>query len=325
MNSKPTTRGIQEADVWAAADALIAQGLRPTIERVRQHIGRGSPNTVSPMLEGWFATLGQRLGVAEQPSGQQAENAIPQQVLDIAKNLWESARENALQVVQAQLQQREESLQAATELLDTQRLELEQRESHMQAQKQALDQALQMAQKQSEALGKRLDEVQAQVQERDQQLLQARKAMDDAAAQREQLLQKHDQDLQAASLERQRMADQYAGNERHMLTELDRARQELATSKKHATDQERKAETRFQELQAKFERSERESVELHAQIRTAQTAAALAQERTQDLKEMLQAQQQSAGSDGGSMSARKTTLAATRRSLLLLRERRGSR
>ena len=38
---KTTSRGVQEADVWAAADALIAQGLRPTIERVRQHIGRG--------------------------------------------------------------------------------------------------------------------------------------------------------------------------------------------------------------------------------------------------------------------------------------------
>jgi len=53
-----STRGVQQDDVWAAADALIAEGLRPTIERVRQKLGRGSPNTVSPMLEAWFATLG---------------------------------------------------------------------------------------------------------------------------------------------------------------------------------------------------------------------------------------------------------------------------
>ena len=45
------SRGIQEADVFAAADALLAEGQRPTIERVRLKIGRGSPNTVSPMLE----------------------------------------------------------------------------------------------------------------------------------------------------------------------------------------------------------------------------------------------------------------------------------
>ena len=41
-----TTRGVQEQDVWAAADAVLLQGERPTIERVLQHMGRGSPNTV---------------------------------------------------------------------------------------------------------------------------------------------------------------------------------------------------------------------------------------------------------------------------------------
>lgn len=61
-----SSRGVQREDVWAAADSLIADGLRPTIERVRQKIGRGSPNTVSPMLETWFATLASRLGVNKQ-------------------------------------------------------------------------------------------------------------------------------------------------------------------------------------------------------------------------------------------------------------------
>lgn len=43
-------RGVQMDDVWAAADAVLNQGERPTIERVRQQLGRGSPNTVGPML-----------------------------------------------------------------------------------------------------------------------------------------------------------------------------------------------------------------------------------------------------------------------------------
>jgi hypothetical protein len=42
-------RGITENDVWTASDALLLEGARPTIERVRQKIGRGSPNTVSPV------------------------------------------------------------------------------------------------------------------------------------------------------------------------------------------------------------------------------------------------------------------------------------
>lgn len=54
-------RGITQDDVWKACDALLLEGARPTIERVRQKIGSGSPNTVSPFLETWFKNLGGRI------------------------------------------------------------------------------------------------------------------------------------------------------------------------------------------------------------------------------------------------------------------------
>lgn len=47
------TRGISEQDVFAAADKLLSRGERPTIERVRLQLGRGSPNTVNRLLDGW--------------------------------------------------------------------------------------------------------------------------------------------------------------------------------------------------------------------------------------------------------------------------------
>ena len=53
-------RGVQLEDVWAAADAVLGLGERPTIERVRQQLGRGSPNTVGPMLDGWYGSLAKR-------------------------------------------------------------------------------------------------------------------------------------------------------------------------------------------------------------------------------------------------------------------------
>jgi Plasmid replication region DNA-binding N-term len=65
-------RGIQEGDVWAAADALLLEGQRPTIERVRLKGGRGSPNTVSPFLETWFKHL-------------------PDPVQKAAKHFWDAA------------------------------------------------------------------------------------------------------------------------------------------------------------------------------------------------------------------------------------------
>lgn len=86
--SGASPRGITEQDVWAAADALLLEGARPTIERVRQHIGRGSPNTVSPHLDNWFARLGARIS---DPLAFRAPPDVPEPVLQAARHFWESA------------------------------------------------------------------------------------------------------------------------------------------------------------------------------------------------------------------------------------------
>jgi chromosome segregation ATPase len=317
MNTpKTTSRGVQESDVWAAADALIAQGLRPTIERVRQHIGRGSPNTVSPMLETWFATLGRRLGVAgeQDPSVLQS---VPDPVQRLAQDLWEMAQEEAKESARHALAQREDALKAAEQEQLTQKEQLAQREVTMQAQKEAMNQALQAAQAQAQDLVRRLDEVQQQLQDRDQRLEELREELSAANRQRELQQQKHGEEIQASALERQRMAEQYAGNERHMLNEVDRARQELTAAKKTQQDQERKAEARFQEQLTRIEQFEKDILGLHAQLQSAQNTAALAQERAADLKSLLEAQQRLALQDASGLAQpiRRTTLAATRRSI----------
>lgn len=81
-------RGISENDVWTASDALLLEGARPTIERVRQKIGRGSPNTVSPYLDTWFKNLGGRIA---DPGGFAAPPSPPDPVLQAARHFWEVA------------------------------------------------------------------------------------------------------------------------------------------------------------------------------------------------------------------------------------------
>ena len=54
-------RGITESDVHTAADEIVGLGERPTVERVRAHLGTGSPNTVTRWLETWWQGLGRRL------------------------------------------------------------------------------------------------------------------------------------------------------------------------------------------------------------------------------------------------------------------------
>lgn len=82
------SRGITQEDVWKACDALLLEGARPTIERVRQKIGRGSPNTVSPFLETWFKHLGGRI---KDPGAFAAPPALPDPVQQAAQHFWETA------------------------------------------------------------------------------------------------------------------------------------------------------------------------------------------------------------------------------------------
>lgn len=85
-------RGVTEDEVWKACDILLLEGARPTIERVRLKLGRGSPNTVSPMLETWFKHLGARI---KDPGAFSAPATMPDPVHQAAQHLWEVAQAEA--------------------------------------------------------------------------------------------------------------------------------------------------------------------------------------------------------------------------------------
>lgn len=105
-------RGITEKDVFTACDALVLAGQRPTIERVRQKIGRGSPNTVSPMLDGWFKGLGRRL---QDPGAFATPSGVPEPVMQAAQHFWEVAQVSARVDLEAQVQERLAPMQAQVE------------------------------------------------------------------------------------------------------------------------------------------------------------------------------------------------------------------
>ena len=290
ITPKTTSRGVQEADVWAAADALIAQGLRPTIERVRQHIGRGSPNTVSPMLETWFAALGQRLGVAE--SGNESVDQVPEPIRQAAEQMWNSALEQAKIAAETVLQSREAQISTAEEIMKAQQQQLAQREEVMQQQKSAMDEAMKLAHSQAQELSRRLEEMQQLLQEREAQIQSLRNDLLEKGRQRETDQQQHAEALQAASLERQRLAEQFAGNERRMLGELDRTRQEVSTAKKQSAEAEKRLQARYEELHEKFLRSEEGLVMARGGQLSAEQALKSANERITDLKALVEARDQ---------------------------------
>lgn len=294
-----TPRGVQEPDVWAAADALLAAGQRPTIERVRHRLGRGSPNTVGPMLERWFATLGARLHMGSQTGATHAEthatapglSQIPAPVLEAAHGMWEAALQTAHEVAAARLAQQEASLHTLQTTLEAARADLEHREDALARQKQAVDDALQLAHAQRQDLAQQLAALQQQLHERDISLqhlrdeaAQARKAHEADRAQHTAALQS----LQhAAAQERQRLSDQYAGNERRLLKELDSARQEADRQRKQHEEAIRTAQARYDSLYTAHTQAEEALLALQTEHTTTRRDLQLAHERVAELKTRL--------------------------------------
>jgi len=110
----PPPRGVTQIDVSHAADSLLRAGERPTIDKVRAKIGKGSPNTVNPLLDAWWKTLAARLD-----SGPAALHRLPEAVAHVAEALWMQALEEGKR--RALLEQRDSARLAE---LDKQRLEL---------------------------------------------------------------------------------------------------------------------------------------------------------------------------------------------------------
>jgi hypothetical protein len=94
----PPPRGITQSDVSHAADSLLRLGHRPTIDKVRAKIGRGSPNTINPMLDAWWKTLSARLD-----AGPAALHRLPETVAHVAEALWMQALDEGRRRAQQEL------------------------------------------------------------------------------------------------------------------------------------------------------------------------------------------------------------------------------
>lgn len=282
-----STRGVQQDEVWAAADALIAEGLRPTIERVRQRLGRGSPNTVSPMLEAWFATLGKRLGKVESA---EAINVVPQILQQGMVKLWESALLISRQSVAQEAEQANEALTAERSALEVQKTELTRREQLLRERESASNETLALANRQFSELSTRFTELQNQLQQRENELLELRAEHSSLRSSRQSDIRKHEEAVKLLNRERQQLEERNDLNHRRLLQDLDRSRQELKVAKTVVDDSERRSEN----VRKAFET---ENVALSDKLKLSQTEVATlnqalttANERSTELRGLLDAQ-----------------------------------
>lgn len=237
-------KGITEAQVHAAADALVIGGERPTVERIRAHLGTGSPNTVTRLLETWWQTLGTRLAAIQATAH---FPAVPVDLAALAEQWWTAACHRALQQMRAELATDRDDLAAARASLETERQTWTQDlAQHAQAATDALQQRTLAETRLADA--QRLIEQQAtQVADLTHQRseLAARHTRLEAECSR---LTDHAQALEAAAIaERENHAQHLRAAEDHGHAEVDRARQEAKTLKtrlatlerQHAMERER--------------------------------------------------------------------------------------
>lgn len=284
-----STRGIQYEDVAQAADALLQEGARPTIERIRLHIGRGSPNTVSPMLEQWFSGLGQRLGMVDLP-GQGAD--VPDAVLQSAKELWKMAAAEATARSELACSDERAALNKEAQKLEEGRRELEARENAVSARVKTMQEALQLCTRQLEESNARWQESQRTVSAQSMQIALNQallvRSREEAAA----LQQRLDSAQIQAKEESSALNERHRHSERRWLAEVDRARQEMRKSALLAQQNEDKLALLQQQAESLKDKNQAKKLEHALQVNALRNELAHALQDAEKTRFLFQQAQQ---------------------------------
>lgn len=221
-------RGVQMEEVWAAADTVLRLGERPTIERVRQQFGRGSPNTVGPMLDGWYGSLTKRLQSSVDAVEQDdvAEVPLPAPVVRAAKAIWGRALQHAEERATAQFSEVRKELSVQAETLRQAQDVLAQETQRLADRSEAYDLAMQARDAQIAEMGRLVQELQ-------QQLAGSQEMLAASRAESKQLRLAADAERRRQEAkevehrgERTRLEERAQAQERRLNAEVDRARQE---------------------------------------------------------------------------------------------------
>lgn len=279
--------GVPENDVFAAADAVLSRGERPTVERVRLELGRGSPARVGALLDQWWEQLAGRL------RGESRLPGLPAGVAQAFVAIWQEATTMAQAVV-------EQSVAGQREVLANEREQLAQLEARVRLE------AAQARQQTAEAVTAR-QAAETRLSDLNQLLEQRLAQIDDLHQQRTELqdlreeLQKQIQALQDELQETQAQAEQarvaqetyVRGVEERAHREVDRAREE---SKGRLADLQG-LKSQHDDLQRKLEdaRSALSAAQQQAAIQQTRADSAIehAQQQTQALNAQLLTAQQS--------------------------------
>lgn len=210
--------GVTESAVFEAADALVARGERPTIERLRAALGTGSPNTLLRHLDAWWRGLAARLDAHARAL---AIPEAPAHVQAAATHLWTCA----LAVAQEGADHRHA---AAHQTLEAERAALRERDAEIRASRDAAVAEAAAAETRLADLRRLADTQSDQVKDLQQQRDVATAALETLQRTLETTRHAAAERLSTALKEREAADIQYRATEARWMRETDRARQETA-------------------------------------------------------------------------------------------------
>jgi hypothetical protein len=256
---------ISQADVFRAADELLLQGDRPTIDRVRMRLGRGSPNTINEHLDAWWAKLGARL---RDLPGQEFPH-LPERVSHTLQQLWNEALDGAQAALREIVSQREQILTQQEHALHTRERELTERERTSAARAAALEESLTLAREQLRAANQRAEALESRGQEWERECQRLRARGDALERSHAEARTQLDAVSAAHQAERAQLQEHSSAAEARWLLEVDRARQQAREAAKDHEQQTRELHRRCEALTGEREELRHKLLEARAELKTA--------------------------------------------------------
>lgn len=222
----PTRRGITQRDVWLAVDAVVGQGRRPTIDAVRQQLGRGSPNTIQAHLDSWFAHLGERLG----DGGEPVASPLPPFLTAAASHLWEAAHSAAREVAAGELHDQRELLDRQISDLEAREGAFRQHELAAAARVEAAQASARQAAEERSAADRREALANERAARLEAQIAQLTAELERGAADLRDARQQLRLERLTTTEERAKLLARMEGQDRHWFAEVERARGEATAA-----------------------------------------------------------------------------------------------
>lgn len=266
--------GVPEADVFAAADRVLQRGDRPTVERVRLELGRGSPARVGQLLDAWWDALAKRL------AGETRLPELPKAAASAFTELWRVATDEARTELDAAHAERRAVLDAEQAQWLAEKAEWAARSERAAAEIERANDARARAESRLVDLQRLLAQHDRQCADDAEQLKTLSMRLGELDHERREVNERLAAREAAATLEREASVAHIRAVEDRAQTEIDRARQEAKALRGHLDKVER-------EFHQAGEASRRREADLRQSLARAEQSATEHQARAQTLEAQL--------------------------------------